>query len=269
MLKRGQGSRRPGNSRIFPYFFPDFAGFDGGVFDLAHRPQQRSFALFRRDLAVGLEQFPEVTDQIGIREQARPVRPFGRLFCGFAYTHVFPDAVFRCWEGLGSHHRLIFGRRLRKMTKVTDTSGSAPAKRHATALHREPAQQFATDLAQKESKRLIIFISQGEKPGSMASADRPTRQLQSSYALFLLIALLIFSTLVFVAALCAQSSNSDSNSNSTPGPVVSSAGGAPHVPTSAQNPVFGRVPEAKPTPPLLPPTFRSSLRPALTPNLGG
>src|SRR5260370_11335011 len=232
MLKRGQGSRRPGNSRIFPYFFPDFAGFDGGVFDLAHRPQQRSFALFRRDLAVGLEQFPEVTDEVGVRWRAGSGRPFGRLVRGVAHTHVFPHAVFRCWERLGSHHRLNFGRRLRKMTKVTDTSGSAPAKRHATALHREPAQQFATDLAQKESKRLIIFISQGEKPGSMASADRPTRQLRCSYALFSRIALLIVSTLVFVAALCAQSSNSDSNSNSTPGPVLSSAGVATPAPTS-------------------------------------
>src|SRR5260370_29035068 len=224
MLKRGQGSRRPGNSRIFPYFFPDFAGFDGGVFDLAHRPQQRSFALFRRDLAVGLQQFPEVTDQIGIREQARPVRPFGRLFRGFAHTHDFRHAVFRCWEGLGSHHRLNFGRRLRKMTKVTATSGSAPAKRHGPALHREPAQQFATNPHQKESKRLIIFVSQGEEPGSMVSADRPTRQLRWSYAFLLRIALMIGSTVTFRAALCAQSSNSNSNSNSTPGPVVSSAG---------------------------------------------
>src|SRR5712692_7692497 len=275
MLKYGRWRRRAVNGHIFasffPNFFPDFAGFDSGVFDLAHRPQQRRFAVFRRDLAVGLEQFPQVTDQIGIREQARPVRPFGRLFRGFAHTHDFPHAVFRCWEGLGSHHRLNFGRRLRKMTKVTDTSGSAPAKRHAPALHREPAQQFATDLAQKESKRLIIFISQGEKPGSMASADRPTRQLRCSYALFLRIALLIVSTVVFVAALCAQSSNSNSNSNSnsTPGPVVSSAGVATQVPTSAQNPVFGSVPEAKPTPGVLPLTFSDAIERALRQNLAG
>src|SRR5260370_12083332 len=103
----------------------------------------------------------------------------------------------------------------------------------------------------------------------MASADRPTRQLRCSYALFLRIALLIVSTVVFVAALCAQSSNSDSNSNSTPGPVVSSAGVATQVPTSAQNPVFGSVPEAKPTPGILPLTFSDAIERALRQNLAG
>jgi hypothetical protein len=47
---------------------PRFAVFDGSIFDLAHRPQKRRFAFFRRHLAVGLEQLPEVADQIGIRE---------------------------------------------------------------------------------------------------------------------------------------------------------------------------------------------------------
>src|SRR5216684_3342890 len=273
MLKYGRWRRRAVNGHIFasffPNFFPDFAGFDSGVFDLAHRPQQRRFAVFRRDLAVGLEQFPQVTDQIRIREQARPVRPFGRLFRGFAHTHVFPHAVFRCWEGLGSHHRLNFGRRLHKMTKVTDTSGSAPAKRYGPALHREPAQQFASDPYQKESKRLIIFVSQGEEPGSMASADRPTRQLRCCYAFLLRIALLIVSTVIFRAPLCAQSSNSNSNSNPTYGSTVSSAGVAMQVPTSAQNPVFGSVPEAKPTPGVLPLTFSDAIERALRQNLAG
>ncbi len=155
------------------------------------------------------------------------------------------------------------------MTKVTDTSGSAPAKRYGPALHREPAQQFASDPYQKESKRLIIFVSQGEKPGSMASADRPTRRLRCSYAFLLRIALLIVSTIVFRAALCAQSSNSDSNSNSTPRPVVSSAGVATQVPTSAQNPVFGSVPEAKSTPGVLPLSFSDAIERALRQNLAG
>jgi len=45
------------------------------------------------------------------------------------------------------------------MTKVTVASVSAPAKPCGAALHREAVQQFASDLRQKEPKRLIIFYS--------------------------------------------------------------------------------------------------------------
>ncbi len=60
-------------------------------------------------------------------------------------------------------------------------------------------------------------------------------------------------------ALCAQSSNSSSTS----------AGGAMPVPTSAQNPLFGSVPEAKPTPGVLPLTFSDAIERALRQNLAG
>ena len=82
MLKR-RGWRR---YRSNGYIGPRCAGFDGSVFDLAHGPQQRWFALVRRDFAVGLEQLSEVADQVGIGEQARPVRSFGRRFRGFAHA---------------------------------------------------------------------------------------------------------------------------------------------------------------------------------------
>jgi hypothetical protein len=45
------------------------------------------------------------------------------------------------------------------MTKVTVANGSAPAKQDRSALHRETAQQLASDLHQKESKSLIILVS--------------------------------------------------------------------------------------------------------------
>ena len=73
---------------------PFFACFDGGVFDLAHRLQQRCFALFGRDFAVGLEQFPEVADQVGIGEQARPVRSFGRTFVASLIRRDFSRRSF-------------------------------------------------------------------------------------------------------------------------------------------------------------------------------
>ena len=41
------------------------------------------------------------------------------------------------------------------------------------------------------------------------------------------------------------------------------------VPTSAQNPVFGSVPEAKPTPGVLPLTFSDAIERALRQNLAG
>jgi hypothetical protein len=44
------------------------------------------------------------------------------------------------------------------MTKVTAASASAPEKRYGLALYREVVQQFASDLHQKESKRLMIFV---------------------------------------------------------------------------------------------------------------
>src|SRR5450759_1588112 len=100
----------------------------------------------------------------------------------------------------------------------------------------------------------------------MASADRSNRQLRCFRAFSLLNVLPIVSIVILPAALCAQSSTSTS--------TTSSAGGAmqvqtSQVPTSAQNPVFGSVPEAKPTPGVLPLTFSDAIERALRQNLAG
>jgi outer membrane protein TolC len=100
----------------------------------------------------------------------------------------------------------------------------------------------------------------------MSTADRPTRQLHCFRAFFLRIVLLFVLIVIFPAALCAQSSTS--------GVTASSAGGAmqaetSQVQTSAQNPVFGSVPEAKPTPGVLPLTFSDAIERALRQNLAG
>ncbi|MGD1213441.1 MAG: TolC family protein [Terriglobales bacterium] len=97
----------------------------------------------------------------------------------------------------------------------------------------------------------------------MAFANRPTRQLRCYRAFLLRIVLLTVSIVIFPAALCAQSSTS------TSGATMSSAGGAMQVPTSAQNPVFGSVPDAKPTPGVLPLTFSDAIERALRQNLAG
>jgi outer membrane protein TolC len=93
----------------------------------------------------------------------------------------------------------------------------------------------------------------------MAFANRPTCQLLGFRAFCLRIVLLTVSIVIFRAALCAQSSGS----------TASSAGGAMQVQNSAQNPVFGSVPEAKPTPGVLPLTFSDAIERALRQNLAG
>ncbi len=70
------------------------------------------------------------------------------------------------------------------------------------------------------------------------------------------IAIVIFSGVIFSGVLCAQSTNW--------------AVAVPtQVQTSAQNPVFGSVPEAKPTPGVLQLTFRNAIERALRQNLAG
>ncbi len=93
----------------------------------------------------------------------------------------------------------------------------------------------------------------------MSSADRPTRQLLCYRAFFLRIVLLTVPIVAFPAALCAQSS----------GATASWAGGAMQVQTSAQNPVFGSVPDQKPTPGVLSLTFSDAIERALRQNLAG
>ncbi len=77
------------------------------------------------------------------------------------------------------------------------------------------------------------------------------------------IVLRIASIALFPAVLCAQSSPPAS------GAAAGSAGGAMQVSTSAQNPVFGSVPDAKPTPGVLRLTFRDAIERALRQNLAG
>jgi outer membrane protein TolC len=78
---------------------------------------------------------------------------------------------------------------------------------------------------------------------------------------------LILST-VFPVTLCAQGTNSDSSSSagSTQIPPPQVPG---QVQTSAQNPVFGSVPETKPTPGVLQLTFTDAIERALRQNLAG
>ncbi len=109
----------------------------------------------------------------------------------------------------------------------------------------------------------------------MASTDRLPRQWQQFRAFLLRVALGILSIAVLKSAigvpLFAQGSTSDSTSSSTGGgmqvqtPLFPSS----QVQTSAQNPVFGSVPEAQPTPGVLELTFGDAIERALRQNLAG
>lgn len=78
----------------------------------------------------------------------------------------------------------------------------------------------------------------------------------SNHHLWCFLALiLIASILLFPMALCAQGASSPAVAN--------------QVPTSAQNPVYGSVPEAKPTPGVLSLTFSDAIERALRQNLAG
>src|SRR6202789_3244338 len=81
----------------------------------------------------------------------------------------------------------------------------------------------------------------------------------------------IFPLLFFPGALFAQSSSSSSaTSGSSPiGPVTSSVGIPNQVQTSAQNPVFGSVPEDNTPPGILSLTFSDAIERALRQNLAG
>src|SRR5260370_30938966 len=103
----------------------------------------------------------------------------------------------------------------------------------------------------------------------------PTRQLRRFRACFVFNALAIVSivvfTCIFPGVLCAQNSNSDSNARSSgaPAPVPTPQFSTAQVQTSAQNPVFGSVLEAKPTPGVLSLTFSDAIERALRQNLAG
>src|ERR1700691_6155686 len=97
----------------------------------------------------------------------------------------------------------------------------------------------------------------------MSSEDRANRQMPRLRSFYLLSVLLMLAAVIFPAGLCAQSSTStygSSTSNpSTSGSTSSPAIGPTQVQTSAQNPVFGSVPDAKPTPGVLPLTFSEAI----------
>jgi outer membrane protein TolC len=166
------------------------------------------------------------------------------------------------------------------MTEVTLAKGGAPCFQHISVHQLLTVQQFASNPQQKESKRLIIFTWLGETAPSMASADRRSlqrpRQSPSLRPLNFRTVLLLISLSVFLpATLRAQaptvnrdsSSTSSSSSGSTQTP--SSQPAISQVQTSLQNPVFGSVPEAKPTPGILSLTFIDAIDRALRQNLAG
>ena len=99
----------------------------------------------------------------------------------------------------------------------------------------------------------------------MACANHLTRQLQ---AIFLRVVLLILSSFAMTAVVCGQSTGPASGASAGSG--GGAAQGQPsQVQTSAQNPVFGSVPDSKPTPGVLPLTFSDAIERALRHNLAG
>src|SRR5271166_5390650 len=100
----------------------------------------------------------------------------------------------------------------------------------------------------------------------MASAERSNRKLRCFRAFFLRTVCPVVSMVILPAALCAQSSTSTSTTSATGGALQVQTS---LVQTSAQNPVFGSVPEAKPTPGVLPLTFGDAIDRALRQNLAG
>jgi outer membrane protein TolC len=109
----------------------------------------------------------------------------------------------------------------------------------------------------------------------MAFAHRPTRNLQ---IILLRVVPLLLPIVVLAAGLSSQiapvTSGRGSSSGSTSSQVQSTQPQTSQIPTSqvqtsAQNPVFGSVPDAKPTPGVLPLTFSDAIERALRHNLAG
>jgi outer membrane protein TolC len=109
----------------------------------------------------------------------------------------------------------------------------------------------------------------------MAFAHRPTRNLQ---IILLRVVPLLLPIVVLAAGLSSQiapvTSGRGSSSGSTSSQVQSTQPQTSQIPTSqvqtsAQNPVFGSVPDAKPIPGVLPLTFSDAIERALRHNLAG
>jgi len=99
----------------------------------------------------------------------------------------------------------------------------------------------------------------------MASADCSTRHLRHPNAFPLSIVCSIL--LLFPAILSSQNMNSNSNSPSPPPAQIPFPQVPGQVQTSAQNPVFGSVPDAKPIPGVLQLTLSDAIERALRQNL--
>src|SRR5208282_2027373 len=104
-------------------------------------------------------------DQVGIGEQAGPVRPLGRCF-RVAHTQELP--LRRSWsrEALDSSPRLNSGSRLRKMTKVTGVGSSGdpviePSATHGPRMVRSPdsKERRLNHLHQTLAKRSLRTLS--------------------------------------------------------------------------------------------------------------
>jgi outer membrane protein TolC len=102
----------------------------------------------------------------------------------------------------------------------------------------------------------------------MAFADRSFPQFVGLHRVVLQTVLLIVLVVSATTALCAQTSTSTSGTT-----TYDSTSASPAVPgqvqTSAQNPVFGSVPEAKATPGVIQLTFSDAIERALRQNLAG
>jgi outer membrane protein TolC len=111
----------------------------------------------------------------------------------------------------------------------------------------------------------------------MAFAYRPTRGLKTIIVRVVSLSLLLL-TFVLAAELSAQVAPTGSGAGSSSGSTSSQVQSAPppisqiptsQVQTSAQNPVFGSVPDAKPIPGVLSLTFSDAIERALRHNLAG
>ena len=100
------------------------------------------------------------------------------------------------------------------------------------------------------------------------STESPTHVKTSFCSLPLRVVALVILTVALGAGAIAQNSNSDSNSSSLSSPT-SSPSVPSQVQTSAQNPVFGSVPDAKVTPGVISLTFSEAIERALRANLAG
>ena len=164
------------------------------------------------------------------------------------------------------------------MTKVTVTvrarrksgPGLFSIAKRINNLHRTLAKNNPKDLSFL-SHSFVLLVTRGESSGFMTLAGPFTCPLRY-VCVSLRIALLVVSSLALPTALCAQSSNSGSSSSGSfpiGGTQVQAVQVPGQVQTSAQNPVFGSVPDATPTPGVLSLTFSDAIERALRHNLAG